>query len=147
MTNKHVQIVEIHYPNGTIEGNAQVSALGANKFLRLNNYVPSIIAVSEDEISDVARYRDTFIGDVIDQNRIKYIKLDQRSGLKCFEWILSEKLTAHRLFKEFCQNIIDHKGAWELVFGGMLTIFLEPDCDFDPEHELSRICEEIESSA
>jgi hypothetical protein len=112
----------IEFPKEGVTTSCPITKVGERRF-RLDGIPP---------FAKSAGYQDIIEAEEIAENRLRFIRVAERSGWRTYTFVL----TASGIKSDWGQTLLRELeaigGHWEQVFGGLLFVCMPPDCDIDP---------------
>jgi hypothetical protein len=129
--------ISIEYPVGRDDA-AYVTFVGPNK-ARLETDPWSFIHTDDDnELKSLPDFQDLVeLKKIGWRAKYRFVRVLERAQLQKFQFLLSE--TQAKAIEPVLSRVMELDGNWEQVFGGVLTIFLPRDCEYNPEKEITSL--------
>ncbi len=91
-----------------------------------------------------------YLGDIIEAEMqvdgvLRFLRVVEASPLLHWSWLLPEKVVASAAFEVFRETIEKQGGIWERYFGGIVFIHLPLGTSIDPEEELKKIINTVQT--
>ena len=127
--------ISIEYSGGS-SGTADVVFVGPTEAIMDGDPMSCFFADSEGDLKHLPDFRDLVELKKISRDKYQFVRVLKRAKFKRFQYLLSEPERQSSTLEPVLTKVIELGGDWERVFGGVLTIFLPKDCEYDPENDV-----------
>jgi len=127
----------IEYPSGT-DNAAYVTFIGPNQARLETDPMSCLFTDDEDKLKSLPDYRDVIELEEIQSGKYRFVRVSQRARLQRFEFLLSDPEAQAKALEPVLSRVMEMGGNWERVFGGVLTMFLPQDCQYDPSEDVQK---------
>lgn len=91
-----------------------------------------------------------YLGDIIEAEMqenavLRFLRVVEASPLHHWSWLLPERVVVSAVFEAFRETIEKQGGIWERYFGGILFIHLPPGASVDPQEEMKKIINTVQT--
>lgn len=125
--------VEIWIEKGKSES-LLVTPLGSN-FYRLE----------ESTLMEKAHFQDAIEAVTREDGSLEFLAVKEHSTLQPYSFLLSKQVIESGLLKLLLDNVKARNGFWEILFGSLLFIYLPEDSDLDPDSEINKVVEQLQT--
>jgi len=129
--------ISIEYPGGT-DNAAYVTFIGKNEARLETDPMSCLFTEDEDELKSLPNLRDLVELEEIGSGKYRFLRVSRRTQLQRFEFLLSDPEVQAKALEPVLVRVVELGGDWERVFGGVLTIFLPHDCQYDPSDDFRK---------
>ena len=120
--------IAIYFPSldCTVDG-VDATQVGPNRY-RLNE---AVMLIEDVGIFDVIET------ELIDDSTIKFIRVSESAGWVKYSWAVPKHVAESSALANALTKIEQNDGRWDRVFGGLLTVYIAPESDYDPTGEIN----------
>jgi len=122
--------VEIDLPNEGATERVTVSQVAANRY-----------RIDCAPLSDCLSFGDVIEADTVGPGKLVFRAVVERSRWTAYSWVLARELIESPAMTDYLARITELGGHWDILFGGLLHIFLPAEVDHDPKREIQRLLE------
>ena len=91
----------------------------------------------ESELADLPEYKDVFEIEEKANGRYRFVRVKERANYRRIDFMIGSGFQAKALQPIF-DAVLASGGYCERVFGGVVTILLPPNCEYDPGDDLRK---------
>ena len=127
--------ISIEYSDGS-SGTADVTFVGPTEVIMDGDPMSCFFADTEDDLAHLPDFRDLVELKKIGRDKYQFVRVLKRAKFKRFQYLLSDPERQSAKLEPILSKAIELGGDWERVFGGVLTIFIPKDCEYNPENDV-----------
>ena len=151
MTPEPLDVMIEQLPSGAA-GPALVTPLGNDQYRIEGDTLCFFVAEDPREWRRAARCGDVVEARAIDDHTLGFVKVVTRARLRRLQFLITPAVAQSSRLERVLARVMELGGYWDRVFGGIVTIHLPRDCQYDPLAELiatpdvwRRACERAEA--